>query len=322
MFGHQVDHSIVDQGEDLVSHIFGEKTVTDPRTLLFELEEVDFYIANEFFEEAKAKIKELQFKYPDHSGVKDRVKVLAEKAAYSEIQKFHKDVFETSNIIPASISSTVDNRAKAFEDEISEFFGGSNEVEAGIDKELEPIEKPVLLYSDKDLFEEEVQFFNITSEIESEFNLPEPTTNINLEAQLESIFDEFREEVNETLTEEDYNTRYNLGIAYKEMGLVDEAIHEFQAAFKGSHYKVNAATMLGYCFLDKQRPPQAIQWFRMAVNNLNPANGPEEILGIKLALAKSYVANGEKQNAVDILREISKINPYYPGLSELANQLR
>lgn len=323
IFGHQGEHIIEDQGDDLVSHIFGEKTITDARTLLFELEEVDFYIANEFFEEAKAKIKELQYKYPDHGGVKDRVKILAEKAAYSEIQKFHKDVFEAETQKPAFASSlTPNNIEKAFEDEISEFFGENNAPEAGIAKALEPIEKPVLLFSDKDLFEEEEQFFNITSEIESEFDLPEPTTNINLEAQLESIFDEFREEVNETLTEEDYETRYNLGIAYKEMGLVDEAIHEFQAAFKGSHFKVTAATMLGYCFLDKQRPPQAIQWFRMAVNNLSPLNGPEEILGIKLALAKSYVANGEKQNAVDILREISKINPYFPGLSELANQLR
>lgn len=322
MFGQQSEHSMEEQGEDLVSHIFGETSVADARTLLFELEEVDFYIANEFFEEAKAKIKELQFKYPDHSGVKDRVKVLAEKAANSEIQKLHQDVIDVGGAPTAFTPVETNLKEKTFEDELSEFFGGSAASEEGLAKTLEPIEKPVQLFSDKDLFEEEAQFFNITSELESEFNLPEPTTNINLEAQLESIFDEFREEVNETLTDEDFDTRYNLGIAYKEMGLVDEAIHEFQAAFKGSHFKVKAATMLGYCFLDKQRPPQAIQWFRMAVNNITPSNTPDEALGIKMALAKSYIANGEKENAVDILREISKVNPYYPGLSELAGELR
>jgi len=322
MFGHHIEHAIPEQGEDLASHIFGEKTIADSRTLLFELEEVDFYLANEFFEEAKAKIKELQFKYPDHGGVKERVKILAEKAAQSEIQKLHEDISVSSEVKSDVFAVDAEKHDKEFESEINEFFSESPGIEAGLAKEMEPIEKPYYIFSDKNLFEEEEQFFNITSEIEDEFNLPEPTTNINLEAQLESIFDEFREEVNETLTDEDFDTRYNLGIAYKEMGLVDEAIHEFQSAFKGPHFKINAATMLGYCFLEKQRPPQAIQWFRMAMNNLGENMGSDEALSLKIALAKSYAANGEKQYAVDLLRDIAKVNPHFPGLSELVNELK
>jgi tetratricopeptide (TPR) repeat protein len=322
MFGHHTEQAMPEQSEDLASHIFGEKTITDSRTLLFELEEVDFYIANEFFEEAKAKIKELQFKYPDHGGVKERVKILAEKAAQSEIRKLHEDINVFSEAKSDIFTVDMEKHDKEFESEMNEFFSESQSIEAGLAKEMEPIEKPYYIFSDKDLFEEEEQFFNITSEIEDEFDLPEPTTNINLEAQLESIFDEFREEVNDTLTDEDFDTRYNLGIAYKEMGLVDEAIHEFQAAFKGHHFKINAATMLGYCFLEKQRPPQAIQWFRMALNNLGEDIGSDEVLGLKIALAKSYAASGEKQSAVDLLRDIAKINPHYPGLTELVNELK
>jgi tetratricopeptide (TPR) repeat protein len=322
IFGHHPEHAIPELGEDLALHVFGEKTITDPRTLLFELEEVDFYISNEFFEEAKAKIKELQFKYPDHGGVKDRVKILAEKAAQSEIQKLHEDVGVSRNIQSGVFAVDMEQHDKEFESELNEFFSESPGMKAGLAKEMEPIEKPYYIFFDKDLFEEEEQFFNIASEIEHEFNLPEPTTNINLEAQLESIFDEFREEVNETLTDEDFDTRYNLGIAYKEMGLIDEAIHEFQTAFKGPHFKINAATMLGYCFLEKQRPPQAIQWFRMAMNNLGENIGSDEALGLKLALAKSYAANGEKQSAVNLLRDIAKVNPHFPGLSELVNELK
>ena len=322
IFGHHTEHIIPEPGEDLALHIFGEKTITDPRTLLFELEEVDFYIANEFFEEAKAKIKELHFKYPDHGGVKDRVKILAEKAAQSEIQKLHEDSSASRNIQSGAFAVDMEQHDKEFESELNEFFSESPGIKAGLAKEMEPIEKPYYIFSDKDLFEEEEQFFNIASEIEPEFTLPEPTTNINLEAQLESIFDEFREEVNETLTDEDFDTRYNLGIAYKEMELIDEAIHEFQAAFKGPHFKINAATMLGYCFLEKQRPPQAIQWFRMAMNNLGENIGSDEALSLKIALAKSYVANGEKQYAVDLLRDIAKVNPHFPGLLELVNELK
>lgn len=322
IFGHHIEHAAAEQSDDLAAQVFGERQIIDPRTILFELEEVDFYIANEFFEEAKAKIKEMQSKYPDHGGVKDRIKILAEKAAQSEIQQFHQDTGIPETVQPGSFPVDVDRHDKEFESELNEFFSGASEIKDGLDKKMEPIEKPYYIFSDKDLFEEEEQFFNITSEIEDEFDLPEPTTNINLEAQLESIFDEFREEVSETLTDEDYDTRYNLGIAYKEMGLIDEAIHEFQAAFKGPHFKVNAATMLGYCFLEKQRPPQAIQWFRMAMNNIGADGSSADSLGLKLALAKSYAANGEKQSAVDLLRDIAKVNPQFPGLTELVNELK
>jgi len=76
-FSHQSENSIkAEQSEIEKLH---------PRTLLAELEEVDFYIANEFFEEAKAKIKDLHFKHPDHDGVKERVKILAEKSIVSNL---------------------------------------------------------------------------------------------------------------------------------------------------------------------------------------------------------------------------------------------
>ncbi len=52
------------------------------------------------------------------------------------------------------------------------------------------------------------------------------------DASLADIFREFQKGVDKQLGKEDYETRYNLGIAYKEMGLVDEAIAEFQLAAK------------------------------------------------------------------------------------------
>ena len=79
---------------------------------------------------------------------------------------------------------------------------------------------------------------------------------------LEEIFREFKKGVEQQLSAEDYETHYNLGIAYKEMGLVDEAIGEFQLASKDAARAVECCSMLGHCFLEKGMPQLAIKWFR------------------------------------------------------------
>ena len=69
---------------------------------------------------------------------------------------------------------------------------------------------------------------------------------------LSEIFDQFRSEVGEAGAEdEDLETHYNLGIAYREMGLIEEAISEFQKVAKGSsegqafRYAMQCCTLLG-----------------------------------------------------------------------------
>ena len=66
------------------------------------------------------------------------------------------------------------------------------------------------------------------------------------DAGLADIFKEFKKGVDKQLGKEDYDTRYNLGIAYKEMGLIDEAIAEFQLAAKDEARLLECSSMLGH----------------------------------------------------------------------------
>ncbi|HSD29953.1 MAG TPA: tetratricopeptide repeat protein, partial [Vicinamibacteria bacterium] len=81
------------------------------------------------------------------------------------------------------------------------------------------------------------------------------------DASLADIVREFQKGVDKQLGKEDYETRYNLGIAYKEMGLVDEAIAEFQLAAKDEARLLECASMLGICFVEKGMPKLAVKWF-------------------------------------------------------------
>src|SRR6202042_2776070 len=91
--------------------------------------------------------------------------------------------------------------------------------------------------------------------------------------ELSEVFQEFRNELGELREEdEDLETHYNLGIAYREMGLLEEAIGEFQKVAKAIQkgkpfrYAMNCATMLALSFRDKGEPKISSLWYRRALD--------------------------------------------------------
>lgn len=140
------------------------------------------------------------------------------------------------------------------------------------------------------------------------------------EAGLAEIFREFRKGVDEQLGSEDYDTRYNLGIAYKEMGLVDEALAEFQLAAKDPRRTLECASMLGICFLEKGLPKQAIQWFEkgLAVGG----RGQEEYRGLSYDLATAYEADDDKTKALQILSTLHAEDATFRDVAERIRRLR
>jgi tetratricopeptide (TPR) repeat protein len=122
------------------------------------------------------------------------------------------------------------------------------------------------------------------------------------EAGLADIFREFKKGVDRQLGQEDYDTRYNLGIAYKEMGLVDEAIAEFQLAAKDPARLLECASMLGICFLEKGMPKLAVKWFEKGLQA--PGRSEEEYQGLRYDLACAYENDGEAERARELFAEL------------------
>ncbi len=101
-----------------------------------------------------------------------------------------------------------------------------------------------------ELFEQEDEFFDLATELEKELEDEEELEGEELlvapeEQSLEEIVEGFKKGMAETLSAEDYDTHYNLGIAYREMGLIDEAIGEFQLAAKDARYLVDCCSLSG-----------------------------------------------------------------------------
>ena len=122
------------------------------------------------------------------------------------------------------------------------------------------------------------------------------------DAGLADIFKEFKKGVDKQLGKEDYDTRYNLGIAYKEMGLIDEAIAEFQLAAKDEARVLECSSMLGICFLEKGMPKLAMKWFERGLKA--PNRTEEEYAALRYDLATALEAAGDVDKALAMFTDL------------------
>jgi pilus assembly protein FimV len=145
--------------------------------------------------------------------------------------------------------------------------------------------------------------------------------------ELAEVFQEFRSELGELGEEdEDLETHYNLGIAYREMGLLDEAIGEFQkvakAVQKGKpfRYTMNCSTMLGLSFMDKGEPNIAALWYRRALEV--PGLEDETVLALRYDLGLALDAAGDSSAALDCFRQVYATNIEYRDVADRISTLQ
>ncbi len=112
---------------------------------------------------------------------------------------------------------------------------------------------------------------------------------------LSEILAEFKEGVFQQVGQEEYRQHYDLGISYKEMGLLEEAISEFQLASKGEQERLAAFEMLGLCFLERGEPKFAIKQFERGI--ATPGHADEEYLGLHYYLGMAYEQAGDLEKA-------------------------
>ncbi len=136
---------------------------------------------------------------------------------------------------------------------------------------------------------------------------------------LADILREFQKGVEKQLSKEDYETRYNLGIAYKEMGLVDEAIAEFQLAAKDEGRLLECASMLGICFLEKGMPKLAVKWFEKGLTA--PGRSDEEYQGLRYDLASALEQAGENDRAREAFSELYGQDASFRDVAEKVRRL-
>jgi tetratricopeptide (TPR) repeat protein len=145
---------------------------------------------------------------------------------------------------------------------------------------------------------------------------------------LADMFGELKHELEEdaATTDEDPETHYNLGVAFREMGLLDEAIGELQkvcqAVDRGHSFPhvMQTYTWLSQCFLDKGIPEAAIRWYEKALK-LTTIDA-ETRTALHYELASSYETAGDKVAALHHFMEVYGSNIDYRDVAERIKTLK
>ncbi len=129
------------------------------------------------------------------------------------------------------------------------------------------------------------------------FRVPATDPQSEADVNFAALLDQFKSMVSEAIEEEDAASHYDLGVAYKEMGLIDEAIAEFQVAARGIEYRLRAIEMLGACFSEKDEPRIALKVLSRALQVRGYRD--EDLIGIFYAMGRAYEALGESASALE-----------------------
>jgi len=126
--------------------------------------------------------------------------------------------------------------------------------------------------------------------------------------------------------DEDPETHYNLGIAFREMGLLDEAIGELQKACQSFDHGhpfpqiMQTYTWLAQCFLDKGVPEAAVRWYDKALNVVG-IDG-ETRVALHYEMASAYEAAGDKPSALKHFMDVYGSNIDYRDVAERIKALK
>jgi tetratricopeptide (TPR) repeat protein len=270
-----------------------------------ELSEADFYARQGLVQEALKILLKLQELFPGNRNVAERLESLGVEAETSDTTwepgtiEQHEKIFEVPEEESAEALLTEETpwKKEAPEEKIEE-----KEKKGKPEEEPEKTEYEDLSFSDNEVAEAQ--------------EMPEPT----LDNDVLEIFQEFKKGLEGQLEDEDSETHYNLGIAYKEMGLVDDAIKEFQTSRNDKKSFLQSSSMLAVCYMEKGLYSLAIDVLSKTLESIKEPN--ESYWSIKYDLAEAYEKNDNLKDALSLYTEVYGWNAKFRNVSEKVGLLK
>src|SRR5437773_5390374 len=139
------------------------------------------------------------------------------------------------------------------------------------------------------------------------------------ERDFQEMLARFKQGIDENIDEGDFQSHYDLGVAFKEMGLLDEAIAELQKALRAPDGKLRSSEALGVCFIDKGAYVVAESILRRALEL--PASGDQERLGVLYWLGRALEEQGKRVEARDLYGRVFAVDIRFRDVRERAKAL-
>jgi tetratricopeptide (TPR) repeat protein len=140
------------------------------------------------------------------------------------------------------------------------------------------------------------------------------------DADFARMLSQFKAKVAENFDHSDVKAHHDLGTAYKEMGLLDEAVEKFQEALRASPVHLPTYELLGQTFMEKGEGVAAVRVLERALKV--PHNVEDELIGIYYYLARAHEETGNKDSAVEFYDRVFSLDINFADVTERLRRLR
>jgi pilus assembly protein FimV len=169
-------------------------------------------------------------------------------------------------------------------------------------------------------------FFDLAAELRDELSNAAVTMRRDMppeEQSLDDIFEEFKKGVEQQAVKEDADTHYNLGVAYKEMGLLEDAIAEFIMTCEGEQWYVQSRYMLGLCYMEMGEYENAVGEIFNALNyGMSRGMAAQDRIAMQYDLGLAYQGFGNIKEAINEFQQVSDVDPLYRDTAAKLKELR
>ena len=250
-----------------------------------EIGEINFFVQQGLMDDALEQLEQLLQQHPTHPELLELGKALLNGMPEQE-----------SDYDPAAASAQLEAQAQP-------------------EALAESIDRPS--HFDDDLDNDVDEFSLELGDIEEELGdglLPEDSSDSEFELGFNDVFEQFKKGVADQVEESDHETHYNLGIAYREMGLVEDAIREFSLAKSAPQSLVGAVTMIGICYLELGRGDEAIKNFGEGLQSkwVKPA----EVIALRYEIGRACEMMERWGDALRFYEKVHEQNPSFRDVSD------
>ena len=151
-------------------------------------------------------------------------------------------------------------------------------------------------------------------ETEKNTRLVAPTETPTEQTGFAEMLSAFKQGVSQNVDDTDHESHYDLGVAYKEMGLLDEAISEFQKALRGTEQRVRTYEALGQCFVEKRQFQIALTILSRALTDKGYPD--DTLVGVLYLLGYANESLGQMDDALKFYERVFAVDIQFRDIKD------
>lgn len=160
----------------------------------------------------------------------------------------------------------------------------------------------------------------VEDEADDSFDLAAELESEELNEGIEEVFRAFKRGIQEQLGDGDAEAHYDLAIAYKEMGLLEDAVREAEIVVRSGTRGVEARALAAQCKIELGRPMDAAHDIYQALERAGDMGG--SVIALRYELGEALLAAGKRAEALEAFQKVASLDSGFREVAERIGHLR